>query len=275
MFAEVMSDPEICKEVLEVLLGEKIGQLERVENEKTLQFTADGKPIRMDILTEDEENRAYYDAEMQNKNRHGLESLALGRRSRLYQAIIDSITTEKGSHFRDMYDMNVLFICTFDPFGKGLGVYTFSERCDEMPELTLDDGVRKIFYNTTAADTGYNENIRKLFGYIETGKAGDELTKRIDEKIISIRGREDLEMGYWSYKADIEDAVFFGHEEGYAEGKAEGEAKGKAEGKAEGRDDVLCSLYIDGTLSLKDAADRADCSPEEFLQKCRERGWQG
>ena len=68
---------------------------------------------------------------------------------RLYHAIIDSITTEKGSHFRDMYDMNVLFICTFDPFGKGRGVYTFSERCNEMPELTLDDGVRKIFYNTT------------------------------------------------------------------------------------------------------------------------------
>lgn len=52
-----------------------------------------------------------------------------------------------GEDFNDLKPGYVIFICTFDPFGKGLYRYTFEERCPEC-ELPLGDGTRKIFLST-------------------------------------------------------------------------------------------------------------------------------
>ena len=39
-------------------------------------------------------------------------------------------------------------ITPFDLFGHGLYRYTFQMRCEEVPELKLDDGATRIFLNT-------------------------------------------------------------------------------------------------------------------------------
>ena len=36
----------------------------------------------------------------------------------------------------------------FDLFGYGLYRYTFQMKCEEVPELKLDDGATRIFLNT-------------------------------------------------------------------------------------------------------------------------------
>jgi len=54
MFGHVMKDPKICKEVLECLLQHPVGDLKDVVREREIQCTSDGKPIRLDICTEDE-----------------------------------------------------------------------------------------------------------------------------------------------------------------------------------------------------------------------------
>ncbi|MBQ1424275.1 MAG: transposase, partial [Lachnospiraceae bacterium] len=84
MFEQVMSDAELCREVLEVLLGEPIGKLIPAESEKTIGYIADGKQIRLDILTEDLTAGTMYDTEMQKLNNRRIEELALGKRSRYY-----------------------------------------------------------------------------------------------------------------------------------------------------------------------------------------------
>ena len=225
MFGQVMSDPEICREVLETLLGEKIGKLTSIEVEKALQYTADGKPIRLDILTRDDEEDIYYDTEMQNRNNHSDEEMALGKRSRYYQAIIDSVSVEEKRPYRSLSSLNVIFICTFDPFRKGRPRYTFQNRCDEDFEICLEDGVRKIFYNTTAENDVCPESVKSLYTYIETGAVTSQLTERIEERVKTIRSREDIEMGYWSMNAALQDERFFGEKKGLERGVVLGEKK--------------------------------------------------
>ena len=88
MFGKVMKDPEICRAVLECLLGHPVGELKHIDSEKEFRYTSEGKPIRVDIYTRDD--NFIYDAEMQNKNNKSIEDLQLPRRSRFYQAAIDT-----------------------------------------------------------------------------------------------------------------------------------------------------------------------------------------
>jgi len=55
--------------------------------------------------------------------------------------------------------------------------------------------------------------------------------------------------------------------EGRAEGKAEGRVEGKAEGIAEGRLEVLVSLWKKNRLTLQEAAEEAEMTVDEFVNK--------
>ena len=66
MFGKIMEDKDKCRRVLECLLGKKIGELTEVVSEKHLMQTQDGKMIRLDIYTKDE--NSMFDMEMQNLN---------------------------------------------------------------------------------------------------------------------------------------------------------------------------------------------------------------
>ena len=60
--------------------------------------------------------------EAQNKNEGNLP-----KRSRYHQAEMDVSSLKPGQDFNDLKPGYVIFICTFDPFGKKLYRYTFEE----------------------------------------------------------------------------------------------------------------------------------------------------
>ncbi len=99
MFGKVMEDSELCREVLECLLQHPISELKEVQTQRELQYSVDGKPIRLDLYNEDSEGRVY-DVEMQNLNHKKPEDLQLPRRSRFYQASIDIDYMDKVSRIR-------------------------------------------------------------------------------------------------------------------------------------------------------------------------------
>lgn len=144
VFGKVMENSELCRKVLETLLQTKIDVLNYPQREKSIRLTAEGKPIRLDIYVKDEAD-IFYDAEMQNKNGKSLEYLALPKRSRYYQSVMDSEILKKGLHYSRLNDSYIIFICTFDPFGLGQYVYTFRNICEENPNLQLGDKTTKIF----------------------------------------------------------------------------------------------------------------------------------
>ena len=146
MFGKVMEDLSLCHDVLECLLQRSVGELTESQTQREVRNSADGKPIRLDIYNEDDSG-AIFDTEMQNLNHKKPEDLELPRRSRYYQGSMDSDYLKKKNSYKKLPESSVLFICTFDPFRKGLSQYTFRERCDEDTDITLNDGTEKIFFN--------------------------------------------------------------------------------------------------------------------------------
>ena len=217
MFCKVMDDRSLCREVLQCLLQRPVGELTEGQIEKEIRYVEGGKPIRLDVYNE-EDSGTVYDTEMQNLNHKSVEALHLPKRSRFYQSSIDTDYLNKTNSFSRLPDSYVIFICTFDPFGEGLDKYTFRERCDEKQTLTLDDGTCKIFFNCCYKGEEITEDLRMLYEYVETGNAGNELTKKIDNAVTKARNNEQWRLEYLRERVLLGEAREEGREEGIKEG---------------------------------------------------------
>ena len=214
MFGKVMEDQELCKEVLECLLQRPIEKLKSLETQKGFQFTADGKPMRLDVYNEDSDG-GIYDVEMQNQNHKKIQDLQLPKRSRFYQSAIDIDFMNKGNSYKILPESSILFLCTFDPYQKGISQYTFKQRCNEMPELEMGDETVKIFYNCTYAGVDIPENLRDLYDYVESGEVRNELTRKIEDAVAKGRKNEIWRSQYivtllhfWCFPPDLVDFTF-------------------------------------------------------------------
>ena len=74
------------------------------------------------------------------------------KRSRFYQSLIDTPVLKAGkeTRYKNLPSTVIIFITQDDIFGKDMVKYTFSERCEEIPDLPLEDGTKKIFVNMTS-----------------------------------------------------------------------------------------------------------------------------
>lgn len=108
----------------------------------------------------------------------------------------------------------MLFLCTFDPFGRGYAKYSFQNLCKEDRELYLKDGTEKIFYNCIADPEKVPENLRELYEYIRSGKVGGDLSRRIDEAVCMVRKNEEWRSEYMKELLHDDDVREEGREEG-------------------------------------------------------------
>ena len=128
---------------------------------------------------------------------------------------MDTDHLSKGKSYRELPEGRVLFLCTFDPFGKGYAKYSFQNLCKEDRELYLKDGTEKIFYNCAANPEKVPENLRELYDYIRSGKVGGDLSQRIDEAVCIARKNEEWRSEYMKELLHDDDV----REEGRAEGE--------------------------------------------------------
>lgn len=239
MFGKVMENEELCREVLACVLDRPVGELEDLHPQHEIRNGARIRPIRLDLYTRDD--RAIYDAEMQNQNHRSLEKLNLPKRSRYYQATmdVDYMLKQKGRH--NLPEGNVIFLCTFDPFGEGQCKYVFENTCKNNAKLQLHDEALKYFINCGAYDSEeeISEGLRSLCRYIMTGEVGSELTKRMDAEVRRIRENEKWRSQYMKeifYYDDLRDEAWEeGHEAGMSAGREEGIEQGREEGREEER----------------------------------------
>ncbi|MBQ2125605.1 MAG: Rpn family recombination-promoting nuclease/putative transposase [Spirochaetales bacterium] len=131
MFCKVMSDPDICKELLEILLHIKIERLEFQEPQKSFKLTSESRGIRLDVYVKDS-NRVF-DIELQTTNERNLEL-----RTRYYQGVMDISELEKGEFYSNMKESYIIFICMFDPFGADMPIYTVKQTFEENEKLIFD-----------------------------------------------------------------------------------------------------------------------------------------
>lgn len=259
IFAKVMRDKEICKAVLEKLLHIKIKDLEYVEEQKTIDISYDAKSVRLDVYVEDSDR--VFDIEMQTTNQK-----ELAKRSRYYQGMLDLNTIEKGETYRKLKDSYVIFICTFDPFGKGMAQYRFESFCLEDKSLKLEDGTMKIFFNTKDYDKTDDEEIRAFLGYINGEQSENPFVKKLDMKVKQVKENKEWRAEYMTLLMREQEIREESREEGIAEGMAKGMAKGRAEGRAEGRADSIEKMYKNG-MSIADIAKILEITQQE-VESC-------
>ena len=75
----------------------------------------------------------------------------------------------------------------FDPFGKNLPVYTFSNCCRELPGLELGDGTEKVFVNSYGDTTGLSEGVKAFFEFLKEELTQNEFTKKLYEEVEKAR----------------------------------------------------------------------------------------
>ncbi len=98
-----------------------------------------------------------------------------------------------------------------------------------------------------AEKDAHPEGIRSLYTYIETGTVTSQLTERIEERVKTIRSREDIEMGYWSMNAALQDERYFGEKEGLEKGLEKGREEGVVLGEKK-LSDLLSWLIAQGRM---------------------------
>ena len=199
LFPAALEDPETCRLVLECITEEAVGEL-KIKAEYTKLYNSELKYIRLDVYARDVVTEVSYDLEMQNKDEYNLPL-----RSRYYQAQIDVTSLKPGDEYEDLKPLYVIFICNFDPFDKEFYRYTFSMQCEE-DNFPLDDGVKRIFFNTEGKN---KEEVPKILidflGYLNDSTDTyveqdlDEKVKQIHERIKLLKQNRDVEKNYMHY----------------------------------------------------------------------------
>ena len=255
MFGKVTQNPVIAQKMADLLTPVEIGAVTETEREKFLQHRSSSKYVKLDMYLEDENGRVV-DTEMQNKSNNKMVQEELPLRIRYYQGMIDQEILSSGTDYIFLKETYIIFICTYDPFGKGKYVYHFHMTCDEDESIQLHDKMNWIFYNTTADLSDAPEGIKKFLSYVENEHAEDEFTRLLDKEVKSARLNEEWRSEYLKTYVNDMDMK--------REGYLEGEEHGKAEGERE-RDRFLVNRWKQKGKEISEIADDLGKS-EEYVR---------
>ena len=167
MFDLLMTNEELCRELLEVVLDAPVSNIEYIIAENDIRPTLTNHGVRLDAYVKTENE--VYNIEMQTVKR-----TKLGRRLRFYQGAMDTLTLRRGEHYGNLPPCYIVFICLHDPFNAGLPVYTLNVKCQENTSVKTDHGFTWIVLAAPAWDRLPPGRLRNLLHYISTGEAGDD-----------------------------------------------------------------------------------------------------
>lgn len=157
LFTAVMSNPDNCKDLLQIILNIEIDRVD-VDYEKSIISHPEYRSIRMDVYVKDEKNTRY-NIEMQ------VASEKLEKRTRYYHSQMDLDILSTSVPYEELPDTYVIFICDFDPFGENKYCYSVKKTFQESPELIFQDGSYTIFLSTMG--TNREDISDELYEFLE------------------------------------------------------------------------------------------------------------
>ena len=251
MFCRILEDkPALCRELLELVLDHKVGELTGVNPQKPIEITANGKGVRFDVYAEGSDS-VIYDIEMQNAS---VDSIA--KRSRYSQGMIDLNLIKRGSHYSELNRSYVIYICRFNIFKEGeLHKYSFRNLCIEDPQIELGDETEKIFLCAEGTSDDVSEKMQAFLRYIASGTPSDSFTNELENEVKKARDHIQWRTEYMTFLEQLEKE----REEGRAEERVNTERE-KARADAE-------KSRADAEKSRADAEkSRADELAKEILE---------
>ncbi len=230
LFCKVLSDKNVCKALLEEIMGIEITDLKYCDMEKTIEPDGKSKGIRIDVIVEDKDGNIY-DIEMQNRN---VGDIPL--RSRYYQSVTDINHLDKGDvDYRKLPRTCIIFFTAFDLFGDGKMKHVFRYRDDEDRDLVLNDGTVRIFLSATATIANVSSDLQSFLRYLvnstdeEAENSGSDLVKMVHKRVTHVKRDRKVMREYMTLKELLSDTA----EEARREALKEGIEAGKREEKIE------------------------------------------
>ncbi len=246
LFAAVMSEPENCKQLLELALGIVVDHVE-VDTEKSIVYHPQYKGIRLDVFARDEKGTRF-NVEMQVAGR------PLERRCRYYHSQMDMDLLLSGVPYGELPDSYVVFLCDFDPFLLGKYRYTVQHVFAEDGSFRYEDGSHTVFLSTKGKnEKEVPETLVRFLKFLSAGETesmgnfGDDYVRRLQRSIRRIKSDREMGERYMLFEEMLKDE----RAEGWEEGRAEGHAQGRIEEAQEMIFEVL-SLYGGVPANLKE-----------------------
>ncbi len=229
VFLEVMNNKKRCQYLIEKILHIPIKKiLQIVAERRTSSPRISSKSIRLDVYVETLDGTVI-DLEMQvtgkgstiyrDKEEEKVERW-LPLRTRYYQSLISMDMLRRGMDYTELRKSYVVFICTFDPYGKGLPVYHFTNRCREDVYLEMGDLTENIFLNAKAADKTEDKELSAFLRYVNSGQIQNEFTQEIDDETKRVRRDTDWRERVVTWEMDLRVLKKEAREEGKQEGMA-------------------------------------------------------
>lgn len=89
-------------------------------------------------------------------------------------------------------------ITSYDPFGYDYMMYTIHNKCDELPDMEYNDGLKYIYFYTKGRKGGSKE-IKALLNYLQRSiieNVTDEATQSIHNSVEKIRHSAEVRGKY-------------------------------------------------------------------------------
>ncbi|MDD6201672.1 MAG: PD-(D/E)XK nuclease family transposase, partial [Lachnospiraceae bacterium] len=246
LFLSVMKNKRAYECTLSIILGEPDIKMREVKVEQVVLNRYGKRAIRLDAWGRTEDERQV-NMEMQNS----AESDDIPKRSRYYQGMLDTpiLKSGKETKYRELPSTIIIFITQEDLFGKDLAMYTFTEQCEEIAGLHLEDG-------NMSSKNGSKELVGMLQYMKHTTldnpeiEVKDERLIELDRIVREVKGSEEWE----AVKMNI---LEVGIERGKEIGKETGEKKKLLE--------LVCKKIKKG-LTVPEIADMLE-EPEETIRE--------
>ncbi|MDE7254314.1 MAG: Rpn family recombination-promoting nuclease/putative transposase [Acetatifactor sp.] len=267
LFLSVMKVKEAYADVLSIIMDESELRMKEVKVEQVVLNKSGKRAIRLDAWALDWANRQF-NMEMQNDT----SSDDVRKRSRFYQSMIDTPVLKAGkeTRYKNMPSTVIIFITQDDIFGKDLAMYTFSERCEEVPDLPLEDGTTKIFVNMTSRNG--RPDLVSLLQYMKhtTLDNPDILVKdkrivELDQIVNEVKQSEEWE----AVKMNI---LEIGLQQGIERGIEQGIEQGIELGMARGIIEMCQDLGLSQDETLQKLMEKLSLS-EEAAKEQLEKYW--
>lgn len=183
LFLSVMKNKRAYECTLSIILDEPKLELAEVKVEQVILNKNGKRAIRLDAWAKDRRNRLF-NMEMQNDSK----SDNMPKRSRFYQGLLDTpiLKSGKDTKYRQLPTSIIVFITQEDIWKKDLARYTFTEQCEEIQGLHLENGTTKIFLNMTSKN-GSKELVSLLQYMKDTRLENPEILIK-DKRIVELDG---------------------------------------------------------------------------------------
>ena len=254
IFQKFMMNETLCKKILGEILGKEVVKIEYPEYEKNIAIRHDAKGIRLDVYVKGEDE--VYNVEMQNS-----QTGDLPKRGRYYRDLIDLDLLEKGQDYEQLCRSYIIFICTYDLYGRNQYRYTFTYRCEEIDGLEYGDRTTMIVLNTKGTEGNVSEELKTFLKCVNGLFPDDEFSATIRKEYERIKESREWRREYMTLEMALKEQFQAGEAKGLAKGREEGLAEGEAKGRKEG----FNAGYTNSIAVLRDLKD--GISVEQIAQK--------